>query len=92
MNDYDKSKGQKGLRRGCLIHGQSPLSLNYVNFHTLLLSHNAKMGSLISRCLGAGIVIRSFTIKDFFRRVTLAADTELLQKNKLNKVVLNKVV
>ena len=27
------------------------------------------MGSLISRCLGAGIVIRSFTIKDFLRRV-----------------------
>jgi hypothetical protein len=26
MNDYDKSKGQKGLRRGCLIHGRSLLS------------------------------------------------------------------
>ena len=50
------------------------------HFQTLLLSHNAKMGSLISRCLGAGIVIRSFIIKDFLRRVTLAADTELLQR------------
>ena len=26
MNDYDKSKGQKGHRRGCLIHGRSLLS------------------------------------------------------------------
>ena len=52
----------------------------FVTFHTLLLSHNAKMGSLISRCLGADIVIRSFTIKDFLRRVTLAAGTELLKR------------
>ena len=50
------------------------------HFQTLLMSHNTKMGSLISRCLGAGIVIRYFTIKDFLRRVTLAADTELLQR------------
>ena len=36
----------------------------YEFFHTLLLSHNAKMGALISRSLGADIVFRSFTIKD----------------------------
>ena len=49
------------------------LKFFYDSFQTLLLSHNAKIGSLISRCLGADIVIRSFTIKDFLRRVTLAA-------------------
>lgn len=49
------------------------LKFFYDSFQTLLLSHNAKIGSLISKCLGAGIVIRSFTIKDFLRRVTLAA-------------------
>ena len=26
-----------GANKGILIHGQSPLSLNYVNFQTLLL-------------------------------------------------------
>ena len=36
----------------------------YEFFHTLLFSHNAKMGSLISRYLGGGIVIKSFTIKN----------------------------
>ena len=43
------------------------------SFHTLLFSHNARIGSLISKCLGAVIVIKSFSISAFFKRVTLAA-------------------
>lgn len=67
----------------------------YEFFHTLLFSHNAKMGSLISRYLGGGIVIKSFTIKNsggvsHWRQYSgnkYRTSAKIAKKNKANKVV-----
>ena len=43
------------------------------SFHTLFFSHNANIGSLISICLGAVVIIKSFSTNAFFSLVILAA-------------------
>ena len=67
----------------------------YEFFHTLLLSHHAKMVSLISIYLGGGIVIKSFTIKNsggvsHWRQYSgnkYRTSAKIAKKNKANKVV-----
>ena len=49
------------------------VNLGNYSFHTLFFSRIASMGSLMSMCLGAVVVKRSFSTNAFFSLVTLAA-------------------